>query len=51
MSVYGYGNLLGCAYAYPRREIKSSMVAQPRKWAKQPYSIEVLQLEILGLNI
>jgi hypothetical protein len=34
MSVYGYGNMLGGAYAYPRREIKSGMVAQPRKWAK-----------------
>jgi hypothetical protein len=34
ISVYGYGNMLGGAYGYPRREIKSGMVAQPRKWAK-----------------
>jgi predicted nuclease with TOPRIM domain len=34
MSVYGYGNMLGGAYGYPRREIKIGMVAQPRKWAK-----------------
>jgi predicted nuclease with TOPRIM domain len=26
--------MLGGSYGYPRREIKSGMVAQPRKWAK-----------------
>jgi hypothetical protein len=34
MNVYGYGNMIGGSYGYPRREIKSGMVAQPRKWAK-----------------
>jgi hypothetical protein len=34
MNVYRYGNMLGGAYGYPRHEIKSGVVAQPRKYAK-----------------
>jgi hypothetical protein len=33
MSVYGYGNVYGMGYRYPRRARKA-VIAEPEKWAR-----------------
>jgi hypothetical protein len=51
MSLYGYGNMIGGAYDYPRREVRSGMVANPRNWAKAAIFNRTVADENLGFNI